>query len=143
MGHGPHSSKLVVIVLLYVLFVFVLFCVLFVCKCVLYYCHRVTTQLQLTNISHHYNFCSFQMKLLLTLLALCVCTASAIVCPRNFCDTVQCNELVPENCVSQNAVFRPNVTFCGCCPACIRQQSMIIIINFIVINIKNVGPFCK
>jgi hypothetical protein len=30
----------------------VLFYVLFVCKCVLYYCHRVTTQLQL-NISYH------------------------------------------------------------------------------------------
>ena len=29
----------------------VLFSVLFVCKCVLYYCHRVPTQLQLTNIS--------------------------------------------------------------------------------------------
>ena len=28
------------------------FCVLFVCKCVLYYCHRVATQLQLTNISN-------------------------------------------------------------------------------------------
>jgi len=30
----------------------VLFYVLFVCKCVLYYCHRVTTQLQI-NISNH------------------------------------------------------------------------------------------
>jgi hypothetical protein len=32
---------------------FVSFCVLFVCKCVLYNCHRVATQLQLTNISYH------------------------------------------------------------------------------------------
>ena len=31
---------------------FVSFRVLFVCKCVLYYCHRVATQLQLTNISY-------------------------------------------------------------------------------------------
>ena len=28
---------------------FVSFCVLFVCKCVLYNCHRVATQMQLTN----------------------------------------------------------------------------------------------
>ena len=59
-GHGPHSSKLVVIcvvlllfVLFYVLFLFVLFYVLFVCKYVLYYCHWVSTQLQLTNISYN------------------------------------------------------------------------------------------
>ena len=32
------------------------FCVLFVCKCVLYYCHQVTTQLQLINISYHKYF---------------------------------------------------------------------------------------
>ena len=31
----------------------VLFCVLFVCKCVLHYSLRVSTQLQLTNISYH------------------------------------------------------------------------------------------
>jgi hypothetical protein len=37
----------------YVLFVsIVLFCLLFVCKCVLYYCHQVSTQLQLKNISY-------------------------------------------------------------------------------------------
>ena len=54
-----------IFILKYVLFcVFcfiVLLCVLFVCECVLYYCHRVSTQLQLTNISYHilsYHTCS-------------------------------------------------------------------------------------
>ena len=40
-----------------VLLSFMLFHVLFVCKCVLYHCHRVFTQLQLTNVSYHMSLC--------------------------------------------------------------------------------------
>jgi len=46
-GHGPHSSTLVVICVVRLLFL--LFYVLFVCKCVL----PPATQLQLINISYH------------------------------------------------------------------------------------------
>jgi hypothetical protein len=48
---------LCILIVMYVLFCIFCFnallCVLFVCKCVLYYCYRVSTQLQLTNISYH------------------------------------------------------------------------------------------
>jgi hypothetical protein len=94
------------------------------------------------------------MKLLLTILALSVGTTSAIVCPSNFCANYSCPELTQESCVAQNAVLKPNATFCGCCPNCIRQLSMIIIvviiiviiiiiIIIIVININNFDPFCR
>ena len=59
------SCKLCILIIIYVLFcVFwfiVLFCVLFVCKCVLYYCHRVSTQLHLTNISNIKNCIYFKI----------------------------------------------------------------------------------
>jgi len=49
MWHGPHSSNFCAFLCIVC---FVSFCVLFVCKCLLYYCHRVTTQLQVTNIKN-------------------------------------------------------------------------------------------
>jgi len=51
-GHGPHTSYLVYFVVPYIVVSIVLFYVLFVCECVPYYCHRVSTQLQL-NIPHY------------------------------------------------------------------------------------------
>jgi hypothetical protein len=53
MGHGPHSSKIFVVLCI---FSFLSLCVLFVCKCVLSCCHRVATQLQLINISYHISY---------------------------------------------------------------------------------------
>ena len=54
--------SLCILIVMYVTFwVFcfiVLFCVLFVCTCVLYYCHRVSTQLQLTNTTTKALLCS-------------------------------------------------------------------------------------
>jgi len=47
--HAPFQNVCVVLCIVS----FVSFCALFVCKCVLYYCHRVATHLQLTNISHY------------------------------------------------------------------------------------------
>jgi magnesium-transporting ATPase (P-type) len=47
---GARPTLFQIFVLFYVFVCFVSFCAFFVCKCVLYYCHRVATQLQLTNI---------------------------------------------------------------------------------------------
>jgi len=49
---------LCILIVMYVLFCTIcfilLFYVLFLCKCVLYYCRRVSTQLQLTNVSSYH-----------------------------------------------------------------------------------------
>jgi len=61
-GHGPHSSTLIcicVVRLLFVLFGCYLCCSMY-CLCLNVYCHRVTTQLQLINISiSTYNYCYY------------------------------------------------------------------------------------
>jgi hypothetical protein len=46
--HGVRSILIVMYVSFCVFCFIVLFCVPFLCKCVLYYCHRLSTQLQLT-----------------------------------------------------------------------------------------------
>ena len=87
MGHGPHSSKLVVIcvvlslfVLFYVLFVFVLFYVLFACKCVLYHCHWALTQLHLTDISYHIRYTAVEYRYLVNVFcSVLFCSAYLIV----------------------------------------------------------------
>jgi hypothetical protein len=50
------SILIVIYVPFWVFCLIVFLCVLFVCKCVLYYCHRVSTQLQLNVSSKTSNF---------------------------------------------------------------------------------------
>jgi hypothetical protein len=79
------------------------------------------------------------MKLLLILLAICVCTASAVVCRPNFCATVVCPKLSQEICASQNAVYVPYTSLCGCCPSCLTEQGMIIIGVIVIANVININ----
>jgi len=51
-GARPALFPVRLLIVLFLL-LFVLFYTLFVCNCVLYYSYRVSTQLQLTNISYH------------------------------------------------------------------------------------------
>ena len=52
-GHGPTLPKFLCCSMccLFCVVLFIVCVYVCVCKCVLYYCHRLATQLQLTNIS--------------------------------------------------------------------------------------------
>jgi hypothetical protein len=67
-GHGPHSSKLFVLFYVFLFSVVLRNVCVCVCKCVLYYCHRVATQLQLTNISYHITLHQYLYDLAVTYL---------------------------------------------------------------------------
>ena len=88
----------------------VLFCVLSVCNCVLYYCHPVSTQLQLTNIYHiidtllEYYFVLHRFQDLMVLYDVCVVTWDLIQnwqC-KNVMNHTQFNELPDNGSLQQN-----------------------------------------
>ena len=62
-----------------------------------------------------------QFKITIVLLVAVVYTASAMVCPKDFCSKVDCGNKVEQNDCEQNknGVFRERGTWCGCCPACL------------------------
>ena len=52
-GDNPTAAnKYIISYIIYIITSFIIYHILFVCKCVLYYCHRVSTQLWLRNISY-------------------------------------------------------------------------------------------
>ncbi|XP_069688473.1 fungal protease inhibitor-1-like [Periplaneta americana] len=63
---------------------------------------------------------AFMMKIQLAALSLCLSVVSAIVCPPNYCNSVDCSTITNEPC-AENALLVPRSSFCGCCSTCITQ----------------------
>jgi len=73
----------------------VLFCVLFLCKCVLYYCHQVSDQLQLTDISkYQIILCEFSIATLTwcynVVSGLLDSVEQILYCPTNAINYINC-----------------------------------------------------
>jgi len=50
------------------------------------------------------------------------CALGMILCPKDYCTTVQCSaELTVESCAANGGRFAEKGGFCGCCPSCIAQ----------------------
>ena len=70
----------IIYIYIYILLI-VLFYVLFMCKCVLYYCCRVSTKLQLTNISYCYTY-NIYILLIVLFYVLFMCKCVLCYCCR-------------------------------------------------------------
>jgi hypothetical protein len=81
------------------------------------YCNRTSTM---------------SVTLLLAVFALCVAVAAcAILCPEDFCRSVDCAVAAGENdppCAA-NQRLNENGTFCGCCPTCVTQLGNVFLVS--------------
>ena len=101
-------------ILFWVFCFIVLFCVLCVCKYVLHYCHRVPTQLQLTNISYpiittpsHTNIYTVYWTMWTYFMTLQTQHTWYTVCLEELSDVLQKYLLTHSNCLSSPSVARP------------------------------------
>jgi hypothetical protein len=74
----------------------------------------------------------FQMKLLqMVVLTGCLYVVWAGYCKKKECrEGYSCGNLHKMRC-RPNAILKPNISSCGCCPGCVKQLSMIIVIIII------------
>jgi hypothetical protein len=70
---------------------------------------------------------TLQMKLQILDLAACSSVVFAFVCPRDYCETVDCTKVTKLPC-PPNEILVANASSCGCCPICTWFQNMIMII---------------
>ena len=67
-----------------------------------------------------------KLKLIIISLFALFNSVSGIVCPKDFCQRVDCNPKIERTSCEQNQkrVFKEHATFCGCCPACLIKLNL-------------------